>query len=527
MARLACLLPTFLGLLSLTGTLAAAPPLHEQIDSHIAASAGGALNPAASDAEFVRRIYLDLAGRIPTRDETLRFLADTSPDKRTKLIDDLLASPQYAAHMTSVFHVMLTERLGEHADWQAWLTESLAANKPWDQMCREMLAPHNDETDPARGAGFFISKRLENYGQNPVDHPALVRDVGRLLLGVDLQCAQCHDHPQIDDYKQIDYQGLYAYFANVSLRSGTKFPAVQEKLAKKVEFQSVFVSGKHEVALRLPFGMETAIPDFEAGQEFVTPPDRKTNNPGVLKFSSLQTLSSDLPQPTTPGFSKNIVNRLWWLMLGRGLVHPLDLHHSANKPSHPELLEALSTEFAARQYDIKWLLREIALSDTYQRSSLLPEDSRDIAETSYRVAIEKGLSPEQMARSLWTATGPWTDDKPFADLQTRCVKALAQPPREPETDFAPSVKGALFLSHDSLLLSLLEPQAGNLIDRLQKLDTAEAAAKELYLTVFSREPSDDERQAFVQQWNSTDERDRLLKDYVWAMLSSNEFAINH
>ena len=502
-------------------------PLHQQIDMHIAAKADGALNPAASDAEFVRRIYLDLAGRIPTRDETQRFLADTSPDKRVKLIDELLVSPQYAAHMASVFHVMLTERLGEHADWQAWLTESFAANKPWDQMCREMLAPHSDEADPARGAGFFLSKRLENYGQNPVDHPALVRDVGRLLLGVDLQCAQCHDHPQIDDYKQIDYQGLYAYFANVSLRSGVKFPAVQEKLAQKVEFQSVFVSGKHEVALRLPFGMETAIPAFEKGQEFVTLPDRKTNHPGVLKFSSLQTLSSDLPQPTTPGFSKNIVNRLWWHMQGRGLVHPLDLHHSANKPSHPELLETLSNEFAARQYDIQWLLREIALSDTYQRSSVLPADSRDIALTSYRVAIEKGLSPEQMARSLWTATGPWTDDKLLTDLQTRCVKALAQPPREPETDFAPGVKGALFLSHDSLLLSLLEPQAGNLIDRLQKLDTAEAAAKELYLAVYSREPSDDERQAFVERWHATEERDRLLKDYLWAMLSSNEFAINH
>lgn len=505
----------------------AAEELHQQIDKLIAAKAAGELNGPATDAAFARRIYLDLAGRVPTRDELKRFLDDPAANKRAKLVDALLASADYAPHMASTFHVMLIERLGEHEEWQKWLLDSFAANKPWDQMSREMLAPHYDEADPARAAGFFVSKRLENYGQNPVDYPALVRDVGRLMLGVDLQCAQCHDHILIDDYKQVDYQGLYAYFANVSLRQNAKFPSVQEKpLAKKVEFQSVFIMDKHEVGPRLPFGMEVGIPTFDQGQEFEVAPDKKTNQPGVPKFSPLKLLASELPKHGTPGFSRNMANRLWWLMMGRGLVHPLDLHHSGNPASHPELLDLLASEFAAHQYDIRWLLRELALSETYQRSSEVG-DQTDIPVTSYRVAIEKGLTPEQMARSLWTATGPWPDAKPLVDLQARCVKALGQPPREPENEFAPSVKGALFLSHDSAVLGLLEKKDGNLIDRLSKLEAA-AAIDEMYLSVFARLPHDDERAEALEYLSAkATAKDAALQAYVWSMLSSSEFAISH
>jgi hypothetical protein len=506
---------------------AADEPLHKRIDALIAAKAGGAVNGPASDAEFARRVYLDFAGRIPTRDELKKFLDDAAPDKRAKLIDALLASPEYAAHMTSVFHVMLTERLGEHDEWQKWLGDSLAANKPWDQMCREMLAPHYDEADPNRAAGFFVSKRLEHYGENPVDYPALVRDVGRLMIGVDLQCAQCHDHPQIDDYKQVDYQGLYAYFANVSLRGNAKYPAVEEKsLKKKLEFTSVFTMAKGEVGPRIPFGMETVIPVLEAKDEFEVAPDKAKNFPGVLKFSPLKILASEMPKPETPGFSKNIANRLWWLLLGRGLVYPLDLHHSANPPSHPELLELLSKEIAAHGYDMKWLLREIALSETYQRSGAQPAGD-DVPVNSYRVALEKGLSAEQMARSLWVATGPWPDAAPSKDLVARCVKALAQPPREPETEFAPSVKGALFLSHDSAVLGLLDKKDGNLIDRLAKQEKPEAAAEELYLAVFSRMPTEEEKGDVVEYPKVNPDRAQALQQLAWAMLSSAEFVLNH
>lgn len=501
-------------------------PLHKQIDAAIAAKAGGAVNGPASDAEFVRRVHLDLIGRIPTRDEAQRFIEDSTADKRTKLIDALLASPEHPAHLADVFHVMLTERLGDHPLWNSWLLESFQQNKPWDKMVGEMLAPHLDE-DPVRGAGAFVAKRLENYGQNPVDYPALVRDVGRLFLGVDLQCAQCHDHPHINDYKQVDYQGLYAYFQNTALRNGAPYPAVEEKpTTMKIEFQSVFVEGKHQVGPRIPFSVETMIPALEKGKEFESPPDRAKNFPGVLKFSPLRVLSADLPRAETPGFAKNIANRAWWLMLGRGLVHPLDLSHAANPPSHPELLDLLASDLIAHKFDLRYLLRELVLSETYQRSSMLPEGVNEVPESSYRVALEKGLSAEQMAQSLWTATGPWPDQKPLGELKARSIKALAQPAREPETEFAPGVKGALFLSHDTAVLALLDRKEGNLIDVLLKTDDPAKLVATAFLSIHSRLPSADEQAEMVEYLQQAN-REIAVRNLAWALLSANEFCLNH
>ena len=162
-------------------------PLHARIDKLIAAKAGGPVNPPATDAEFIRRIYLDFAGRIPTIEETREFLAENSADKRIKLIDKLLASKDYPRRMQELFHVMLMERRGDHDDWTKFLRKSFEANKPWDQIVREILNPNADD-EATRGAAFFYTKRLEKYGQNPTDYPGLVRDVGRLFMGVDVQC---------------------------------------------------------------------------------------------------------------------------------------------------------------------------------------------------------------------------------------------------------------------------------------------------------------------------------------------------
>ena len=135
---------------------------------------------------------------------------------------------------------MLMERLGDHDEWLSFLEQSIRDNKPWDQIVREILDPNADD-EAIRGAAFFWTKRLENYGQNPVDYPALTRDVGRLFLGVDLQCAQCHDHLFIDDYKQADFQGLAAFTWHTFIRKDVQFPAVGEKVIEApVEFASVF-----------------------------------------------------------------------------------------------------------------------------------------------------------------------------------------------------------------------------------------------------------------------------------------------
>jgi len=518
--------------------------LHQRIDKLIEEKADGLVNPLATDAEFLRRVYLDLAGRIPKADEASQFFDDEAADKRFVLIDKLLAGDEYPRRMRELFHVMLLERRGSQDEWTKFLQSSFESNKAWDQMVGEMLNP-NAADEVTRGAAYFYTSRLEKYGQNPTDYPGLVRDVGRLFLGVDVQCAQCHDHLFIEDYKQVDYQGLFAFLGTAMIRRDVQFPAVSEKpLKKKVEFMSVFDMQQLDTGPRLPFSTAIEVPEFKAGEEYLTPPDKKTRAPGVLKFSPLKILAEQLPREENDGFKNNIVNRLWWVTMGRGLVDPLDLHSSENPPSHPELLQLLADEFAAHQFDIKWLLRELALSKTYQRSGLLPDgESEQPAAMTFRVALERPLSAEQILRSTLLATGelervvarkkPAEEseepvDPTFDEIQEQFLSALANPPREPEIEFSPTVKASLFLSNDDVVLSWLQPRDGNLVDRLSKLDNANAIADELYLTVLTRKPTADERSEAVNYISSKGERRAAaIGNLVWALLTSTEFSVNH
>ena len=506
----------------------------ERVDSLIDAKAGGPASELASDAEFLRRVSLDLIGRIPTTDETKAFLADSAADKRDRCVDRLLASPEHAERMSDFLHVMLLERLGDAPEWRKYLRESIVANKPWDKMVREMIWNDGKE-ESAQGAAFFFTKRLENYGQNPVDVPGMVRDVGRLFLGMDVQCAQCHDHLFVKDYTQDFYQGLFAFVGQAQIRRDVKFPALAETpLKKKVEFTSVFVKEPRTIGPKLPGGTEIDVPEMKAGEEFLVPPDKKTNYPGELKFSPLRLLAEQLPRSENPAFARNMSNRLWWMLMGRGLVHPLDLHHSENPPSHPELLDLLASEFATHGFDMRWLIGELAKTRVYQRSSRVPEgiDVASVPEASFRTALERPLSAEQLLKSIVVATGEASraQEKPegWEKLRERFTKAFANPPKEPEVEFAPSVKAALFLMNDEVVLSWLQPRDGNLVSRLAAITDDGQAADELYLAILSR-PATAEEKAEVTQTlaRKPDQRTSVLGRLAWALLASTEFSMNH
>jgi hypothetical protein len=525
--------PVFL-LLLLPSAANSAAPLHQRIDTLIAAAAkGGQPAARADDATFLRRVYLDFAGRIPSLQEARAFLADSDPSKRAKLIDRLLAGPEYPRRMRELFNVMLMERLGEHPAWNAYLETSFAQNKPWDQMVREILRADPKDED-LRGAQFFLSKRLEHYGQNPVDYPALTRDVGRLFLGVDLGCAQCHDHLFVTDYKQAEFQGLFAFFQNTFLQDA-KAPLVGEKpTTGKVQFMSVFRKVPKETGPKLPGGEEITIPTLKKGEVYLEPADRKKRFPGVLRFSPLRELAKRLPRPDNPAFTRNSANRLWFLLMGRGLVHPLDMHHSGNPPSHPELLDLLAREFVAHKFDIKWLFRELALSHTYQQASVLPEGQKPPPPEQFLVALERRLSPEQLMWSIAEGLGERerllqpANAKTLEDIRQQFIKAFANAPREPEEEFNPSLKAALFVLNGSTVQGWLQPRPGNLIDRLSKLTDADAIAEELYLSVLTRPPTVDEKATVAKYLEKKKDRKvAALGQLAWALLASTEFSVNH
>jgi hypothetical protein len=509
--------------------------LHVRIDSLIeAADREGPSSPPVDDAGFLRRLTLDLTGAIPSVHTARAFLADMAPEKRTRLIDALLDGPDYPRRMEELVHVMFMERLGDHPRWRSYLRASFAANKPWDQLAREVLRG-SSEDEPTRGAAFFYAKRLENYGQNPVDYPGLTRDVGRLFLGIDLRCAQCHDHVFVTDYKQQDFQGLHTFFQNTALLDA-KAPSIVEKpTLQKTPYTSVFTKAPRETGPRVPGMAELALPELKKGEEYVTPPDPKKKLPGRLRFSLLDELSQQLPSDENPAFARNIVNRLWFAMMGRGLVHPLDQSSGDNPPSHPELLDLLTREFIAHRYDGKWLLRELAATRTYQHSDRLPAGTDAVTPETFRVALEKRLSAEQLLRSMLVATGesdatgaatPVADR--FEALKEKYLKAFANEPREPEDEFNPSLRAALFFQNDAAVLDLLKPHTGNLVARLAACDDSAAIAEELYLSVLTRRPCAEETAEVTAHLpRNPDCRAVAIGHLAWALLASAEFSVNH
>jgi hypothetical protein len=411
-------------------------------------------------------------------------------------------------------------------------------------MAREMIAATG--RGEARPAMKFLGA---------ANHHEMTEGIAQLFLGMDLKCAKCHDHPSVNDWKQEHYWGLFTYLNQTKLGTNSKDKQtylVEGLATKKVEFQSVFETEKKNTGPRLPGGKEIAIPTFEKGQEFEEP--ASDGLPAVPKFRPRELLARDLTAKDNTYFVRNSVNRFWFLMMGRGLVHPLDEVHGKNPPSHPALLDLLAKEFVAHGFDMKWLLREIALSESYQRSSRLPAKPKSVKAASYRTAHPKALTPEQLLNAVLKATGNLEkvramkvdpdaekfdrkgyftgtnlDLPPSLDeIRAVFVQTYGNPPGEAEVDFMPGLNKSLFLMNDKLIVHWLKPRDGNLIERLTKMKTAEAIAEELYLSVLARFPTEDE-EATTDNYLKRNEKRRegALGDLAWALLNSAEFRLNH
>ncbi len=355
-------------------------PLHVQIDAHFS-SPTGVMPSLSSDAEYLRQVSLDLTGMPPRAEDVRAFLTDTAADKRERAVGRLLDSPQFARHLATTLDLMLMERRANknvsQDEWSAWLLASVRDGKPWNVMAREILSADGDDPATRPAARFFLDRLSEPN--------LLTRDIGRILFGRDLQCAQCHDHPLIDDYLQADYHGLlaflapgYAHVRKETVKEGDKETTKEvtlhaEKAGSDLTFESVFIKGTlHRTGPRLFDDVVIEEPFFYPGEEYdVAPADGVKPVP---KFSRRAKLAERATDGSNRMFNENMANRLWAHMLGRGLVHPVDLHHVDNPPTDPALLTLLGERFASMSFDMRGFLREIALSQVYQRSFDRPSD---------------------------------------------------------------------------------------------------------------------------------------------------------
>ena len=327
----------------------------------------------STDAEFLRRVYLDLIGVVPTYDETVQFLDDASGDKRDRLITSLLDDPRFALHQAEVWDQVLFGRNppGFGADkrdgFQTWLREQFADNTPYDQWVNAILVAEGNTVDD--GAPMFFVQ----YKNHPED---ATEAVTQKFLGVQLQCARCHDHP-FESWTQLDFYGTAAFFARLQVVDVGKKdkltmyaigeknlgdvlftgPVTEQEVGKKGEpVKPKFLHGDPLVEPELP-------KDFKEDRNF---PNGKM--PPKPQFSRKDQLAEWITRPDNPYFARAVANRVWAQFMGRGIVHPVDNMSESNQPSHPELLDALSAAMVRTKFDLKWYIRELVNSQTYQLS---------------------------------------------------------------------------------------------------------------------------------------------------------------
>lgn len=521
---------------------AAETPLHDRIDQLIVKGLKDydkVASPIASDAEFMRRVSLDLTSRIPSAIETRAFLDDKSSDKRIKLIDKLLASPEYARRMQEHWDVVLMDRRRDirvpRPAWEDFLRAAFAENKPFDQLVRDILSSDGSDPKTRSAAKFFLDREL--------DPTIVTRDIGRLFLGMNLQCCQCHDHPLVDGFKQEHYYGIQAFFTRAFLFPDKNVPTavIAEKAEGESNFTSVFDKSKAQktTAPRMPGLKAISDPKFEKGKEYKVAAAKGVKP--VPAYSRFALLAAAITDKDNERFRRTAANRLWAMMLGRGIVHPIDYDHADNPPSHPELLTVLGEEFAKHNFDLKWLLREIAMSKTYQRSSELKAGVEPASPSKFATAQLKPLTPEQLAYSLMQATG-FTDAERLtlgkklddATLQARLAGNLAPirnmfgtRPGEPEDGFAATLDQTLFLKHGGMIRGLIAQRQGNLLDRTLKLSDNAAVADELFLSIFTRPATPEEKQDIAEALKGQSNRLAATAEIIWALIASAEFRFNH
>ena len=364
-----------------TTTQAQEPSLHERIDRHASTVPDWLTADPLPDSQSLRRLSLDLRNVAPSAAELDAYSAEPPEGRWERWVDRFLADPMHRERIVDWLDKSLMQRRPyQHVDratWLAYLRRSVDARTPLDQWMREWITSAWWNRSQRAEQRFFLDR-----GGDP---HAIARDLGRVLFGKDMQCAQCHDHPQIEDYLQIDYHGLLAFVSPGALAEGktTDDKGAEQKLQMYIEkpagdapFESVFNKGvAFRTATRLPGGFEKLAP-YLAPDARLQPqpmPDAFGGIPSAPVASRRALLAAQLTSEQR-AFAENWANRIWAMMFGRGLVHPLDMQQFDNPASNPELMAELTDALVASKFDVDAIVREIARSQLYRRGRSIPLD---------------------------------------------------------------------------------------------------------------------------------------------------------
>lgn len=494
--------------------------LATEIDRELArrlTEANIAASPAADDAEFLRRATLDITGCIPSYAAARTFLEDQDPDKRRKLIDNLLADQAYGRRFGAVWKRLIQPKpdsLGKPGVDRItpWLAEQFNANRGWHEIVHELLTT---EANLAREPqAYFLAVNSESFDPKP---NLLTASTAKLFLGVQLACAECHDHP-FAEWKQTEFWGLAAFFSRVQKKSKSDFTLREEASDAATPAE-----------IKIPEGGKSAGEIVPAKFLGGAVPDLKGSTP--LRNVLADWVTSD----ENPYFARTMVNRLWAHFFGRGLVDPLDGFQPDFAASHPVVLERLAAEFVASDFDLQHIVRIICNTQAYGRTSRpLPENEKD-SELLSRMRI-KMLSPEMLYDSLTAAIN--------ADLQPIAVGKNNKQPRPELVSIGPRDEFISFFAGPAAesgtneyshgipqLLRLMNAEKLNLNLPLAKSLAARTASpsekiESMYLAILARRPTAPERSALTDFIAAHESNEQAYAGAIWILLNSSEFLLN-
>ena len=497
----------------------------------------------ASDNVFFRRVYLDVIGRIPSREELDHFLADKSLNKRAKLIDELLLKNEHFSYMSETFNAILLGRESvrkkdrgerEKNGWLDYLEWVFRTNRPWNLVAKDLVLSRPKEGVES-GASWFLFEQKN-------DHSEMAKLTMSALLGKQIQCAQCHDHPVSPEIEQRHYWGMVSFFSrsiNVQTNKGMR---VAER-ATGGHSKYANLSGKSYASELVLLGNEPIKEAVDASHKdnsdlYVTEPSKtwfekknkdkkgynliKIDSAPVPKFSRRQKLIELAFSDKNAAFAESFVNRVWALLLGRGIVHPVDLMDSAHPPSHPELLRWMGREFANSGYDMRQLMRSILMSRVYQLSSYVSAKVKPISQT-FSYYIVKPIAAEAFSKSMLIAMGHYPDtDGKFKKVDAEKIRrefAVKFPDLFPEF-YSPTVQQALYLSNNKTIEELFTSDDNVTLSIIEMQDSNINKVKESFKLILGREPDAEEiKEGIKFLERGKDSLDQLC----WALVSGPEF----